>query len=145
LGQATPAALHRQEQRKHSRRPRDPELTCSPWIEFSCCVIRARYPCSTGQFLQVLIHRRKAVQQSYLLLGGPVFYIERENGNYGRKLGEVPCGAEGAQIKMSPNSAEIAPSAARRYIFVHTAYLATVGVATVGWLWLIAWVAFQLV
>jgi hypothetical protein len=33
----------------------------------------------------------------------------------------------------------------RKYTVVHAIYLAAIGVATLGWLWLIAWCALQLV
>jgi hypothetical protein len=33
----------------------------------------------------------------------------------------------------------------RKYGIVHAIYLAAIGVATIGWLWLIAWCALQLI
>jgi hypothetical protein len=42
-------------------------------------------------------------------------------------------------------SAEAAAPSARSYSLVRAVYLAAIGVATIGWLWLIAWIAMQLV
>jgi hypothetical protein len=42
-------------------------------------------------------------------------------------------------------SAEDAGPSARSYSLVRAVYLAAIGVATIGWLWLIAWIAMQLV
>jgi hypothetical protein len=42
-------------------------------------------------------------------------------------------------------SAEDAAPSARSYSLVGAVYLAAIGVATIGWLWLIAWIAMQLV
>lgn len=50
-----------------------------------------------------------------------------------------------AHLRMSPDSPENAPAAARKYDLVRAAYLAAIGVATLGWLWLITWIAFQFV
>jgi hypothetical protein len=46
---------------------------------------------------------------------------------------------------MPLQSAEPTPLSARRYGLVRAIYLAAIAVATFGWLWLIAWIAFQLV
>ena len=32
----------------------------------------------------------------------------------------------------------------RKYGIVHAVYLSTIGAATIGWLWLIAWLAMQM-
>ena len=48
-------------------------------------------------------------------------------------------------LKMPSDSAKNAQATARRYYLVRAVYLAAIGVATLGWLWLIAWVALQLV
>ena len=42
-------------------------------------------------------------------------------------------------------SAKNAPVKAWRNSLVRAIYLASIGVATVGWLWLIAWCALQLI
>ena len=33
----------------------------------------------------------------------------------------------------------------RKYGIIHAIYLAAIGVATIGWLWLIVWIAMQLI
>jgi fatty acid desaturase len=48
-------------------------------------------------------------------------------------------------LKMTSDSAKNAQATARRYYLVRAVYLAAIGVATLGWLWLIAWVALQLI
>jgi hypothetical protein len=42
-----------------------------------------------------------------------------------------------------PQSAQNAPT--WRYSLVRAVYFAAIGVATLGWLWLIAWIALQLI
>jgi hypothetical protein len=48
------------------------------------------------------------------------------------------------QNRPFPSAEDAAPSA-RSYSLVRAVYLAAIGVATIGWLWLIAWIAMQLV
>jgi hypothetical protein len=42
-------------------------------------------------------------------------------------------------------SAEPAPLPALRYSLAHAAYIAAIAVATLGWLWLMAWIALKLI
>jgi hypothetical protein len=42
-------------------------------------------------------------------------------------------------------SEEPAPVSARKYNLMRTVYIAAIALATLGWLWLIGWIALQLV
>jgi hypothetical protein len=45
----------------------------------------------------------------------------------------------------TPRSAEPAPSPALRYRLARATYFAAIAVATLAWLWLIAWIALKLI
>jgi len=88
------------------------------------------YQTITGQFLPPSGSKKAKPSSDYIPLGGFVFR---------------PFALEASLISESTSMAKNATMRARKDRLIRAAYLAAVLAAMFGWLWLIAWIALQLI
>jgi hypothetical protein len=105
-----------------------------------------RYDFRTGQFPNCPGPRGKAARRSYSApLGGFVLTLDCQERHVPVKVERDTFASPQLTAESMPlHEVESAPVSGRRNSLMRTVYLAAIAVATLGWLWLIAWIARQL-